>query len=367
MIPKMSSQDLNKDFEEKKEKIDTIEMTIQEIKENMNKKLMVVNYIMEATNRKCDVLNAGVSTDRTLISFENNIFNKGMYEQYAYEIHPKFKSTPIDIFNLSLPNGGSMFKQNMTCTVNGIKSEEWLTVLQTEDNTNKKIVFDEYTTDIIKVEYTLDNTLSWGTSRFNLIEIDPYIPGMYDIQLIECYGIDTKNAITSEPIKTISNVNNIGKTRIILDEKIKFSKVVFTFKNNFSSELNGNTIYPFGLKHILFKEADFISNSTAIVQATFDEYVEYVYNKITLYTVDNTIETTCDAYGIEAYATYEKGTLLNKIKLSSDAGVYRIAKNTRNIYFKIPLLISNEADTSKIYLCLKGLKVNVSTKDIMII
>ena len=73
MIPKMSSQDLNKDFEEKKEKIDTIEMTIQEIKENINKKLMVVNYIMEATNRKCDVLNAGVSTDRTLISFENNI------------------------------------------------------------------------------------------------------------------------------------------------------------------------------------------------------------------------------------------------------------------------------------------------------
>ena len=117
----------------------------------------------------------------------------------------------------------------------------------------------------------------------------------------------------------------------------------------------------------LFKEADFISNSTAIVQATFDEYVEYVYNKITLYTVDDTIETTCDAYGIEAYATYEKGTLLNKIKLSSDAGVYRIAKNTRNIYFKIPLLISNEADTNKIYLCLKGLKVNVSTKDIMII
>lgn len=367
MIPKMSSQDLNEEFSNKKEKIDEITLTIQEFQENINKKLMVLNYIMEATNRKCDVLGAGISVDKTLISFENNLYNSGMFEQYAYEIHPKFKSTPIDIFNLSLPNGGSMFKQSMTCTVNGINSKEWITVLQTEDNPNKKIVFDEYYSDTVVVEYTLDNTMSWGTSRFNVIEVDPYMPGMYDIESIECYGIDTKNIITNEPIKTISNVNNIGKTRIILDEKIKFSKIRFTFKNNFKSDMNGNAIYPFGIKHILFKEADFVSNSTAIIQATFDEYVEYVYSDITLHTVNEKINTTCDAYGIEAYATYENGTLLNKIKLSSSAGAYRIAKNTRSIYFKVPLLVSNIADDSKIYLCLNGLKINVSTKDILII
>ena len=366
-IYKLSSQELNQEFADKKSKIDEIQLSINEYKEQINKKLMIVNYINEIANYKLDMLGAGVNADQSLISFDNNLYNTGMFEQYCYEIHPKFKNTPIDIFNLNLTNGGCMFKQNIKCEVNGIANTDWINVLQSENVPTKKIVFDEYFTDTIEVAYTIDNTSTWGTSRFNMIEIDPYISGIYSIESIECYTTDTANNLSVEPVKSFSNINNFGKLRLILDEKIRFGKVVFKFKCNYKSNINDSVIYPFGIKHIFFKEADFVSGSCAIIHAKFNDYVEYVEDDITLYTPAGKVDTTCTYYGIEAYTTYENNTLLNKIQYSSSAGTYRIPKNTTSIYFKVPLLIENKADNSKEYLCLNGLKVNISTKDLLII
>lgn len=363
---KLSSQELNKEFADKKNKIDEIQLTINNFKSDINKKLMIVNYALEIANNKLSLLGAGVNADQTLISFDNNV-HSGMYEQYCYEIHPKFKSTPIDIFNLNLSNGGCMFKQNVKCTVNGVESDEWVNVLQSENIPTKTIVFDEYHTDTVEVAYTLDNTSTWGTSRFNLIEIDPYISGIHSIESIDCYTVDTANNLTAEPTKSFSNINNFGKTRLILDEKIKFGKVVFKFKCNYKSNINDSVVYPFGIKHIFFKEADFVTESCAIVHARFNDYVEYIEDKIVLYTPTGKIETNCSYYGIETYTTYENNTLMNKVQYSTNAGIYRIPKNTMSLYFKIPLYISNDADDTKEYLCLNGLKVNISTKDILVI
>ena len=187
------------------------------------------------------------------------------------------------------------------------------------------------------------------------------------IQFNKLYLIDTANNLTTEPTKTFSNINNFGKTRLILDEKIKFGKVVFKFKCNYKSNINDSVVYPFGIKHIFFKEADFITESCAIVHARFNDYVEYIEDKIVLYTPTGKIETNCSYYGIEAYTTYENNTLMNKVQYSTNAGIYRIPKNTMSLYFKIPLYIKNDADDTKEYLCLNGLKVNISTKDILLV
>ena len=364
---RLSSQELNKEFIDKKDKIDEIQTNINNIKTDINKKLMIVNYALEVANNKLSLLGVGANADQTIISFDNNVHNKGMFEQYCYEIHPKFKSTPIDIFNLNLPNGGCTFKQIVDCTVNGVSNDEWITVLQSENVPTKEIVFNEYNTDTIEVAYTISNTTTWGTSRFNMIEIDPYISGIYSIESIDCYTIDTSNNLKSEPTKSFSNINNFGKTRLILDEKIKFGKVVFKFKCNYKSNINNSVIYPFGIKHIFFKEADFISESCAIIHARFNDYVEYIKDEIILYTPTGKIETNCSYYGIEAYTTYENNTLINKVEYSTNAKTYRIPKNTMSLYLKVPLYISNEADDTKEYLCLNGLKVNISTKDILLV
>lgn len=366
-IYKLSSQELNQEFADKKEKIDEIQLTINTYKSEIDKKLMIINYALQIANGKLDMMGAGITADQSIVTFDTNVYNTGMFEQYCYEIHPKFKNTPIDIFNLNLSNGGSMFKQAMSCTVNGIDSEDFINVLQAENSPTKKIIFDEFFTDTIEIAYTLDNTKSWGTSRFNMIEIDPYISGIYTIESIECYTVDTANNLSAEPAKSFSNIENIGKTRLILDEKIRFGKVVFRFKCNYKNNVNDSVVYPFGLKHIYFKEADFIAESCAIVHARFSEYVEYVQDDIILYTPTGPIETQCSFYGIEAYSTYENNTLMNKIQFSTKAGTYRIPKNTNSIYFKIPLFIENSADNTKEYLCLNGLKVNVSTKDLLLI
>ena len=86
-----------------------------------------------------------------------------------------------------------------------------------------------------------------------------------------------------------------------------------------------------------------------------------------MYTPTGKIETNCSYYGIEAYTTYKNNTLINKVEYSTNAKTYRIPKNTMSLYLKVPLYISNEADDTKEYLCLNGLKVNISTKDIPII
>ena len=364
---KLSSQELNKEFAEKKEKIDEIQLSVNNFKAEINKKLMVVNYALEVANNRQSILGAGVNNDQTLIAFDNNVHNNGMFEQYCYEIHPKFKTTPIDIFNLNLSNGGCVFKQNVNCKVNGITNSEWINVLQSENIPTKTIVFDEYYTEDITVEYTLDNTSTWGTSRFNMIEIDPYISGIYSIAAVECYTVDTANNLSAEPAKAFYNINSFGKTRLILDEKIRFGKVVFKFKCDYKSHINDTEVYPFGIKHIFFKEADFVTGSCAIVHARFNDYIEYIEDEVTLYTPTGKIDTFCSYYGIEAYTTYENNTLMNKVQYSTGAGIYRIPKNTMSLYFKIPLLTENVADGSKQYLCLNGMKVNISTKDILVI
>lgn len=367
MKPILSSQELNKKFLEAKNDCDEAILSINNIKEEVSKKLMIINYVQEFSNMKLDTANK-IAYDNTKISFDNNVY--GIYDQFGYTICPKIKSS-IDIFNLKLLSSegsvnGTMFKQSMTCKVNDIENEDYINLLMEDNVIGKQIIFDELKTDTIKIEYQIDNNLSIGTSRFNMIEIDPYISGAFNIESIECYNLDVSNNLSETPIKTITNIDNIGKTRIILDEKIKFSKVVLTFKVNFSTTINDIDTYPFGLKHILFKEVDFITESFAIVEVRNDNFIDYIYNDIILYSINGRIETTMDMYDIEIYTEYNK-ILSGRIYPSTNASVNKISKNTKVLYLKVPLINKNSANDSKEYLSLTGLKLNITTQEEIII
>lgn len=364
----LSSQELNKKFSEAKEQGDKMFASINQIKEDVTKKLSIINYVMDYSNIKLDTINAGVSRDNSKIAFDKNVY--GIFDQYGYTIHPKIKSS-IDIFNLKLLSsdntvGRTMFKRAVTCKVNGVDNDDYINILMEDNVIDKKIVFEELKDDIITIEYQIDNQVSIGTSRFNMIEIDPYISGSLDIQSIECYNLDTTGNLSDTPLKTISTINNIGKTRIILDEKIKFSKVVFTFKCNYSTKVNDIDIYPFGIKHILFKEADFLLDSFAIVELNSTDLIDYIYNDIILYSVNGRIETTMDMYDIEIYTDYTK-VLSGRIYPSTKAQVNRISKNTKKLYLKIPLIKQNKANDDKEYLSLTGIKINITTQEDIII
>ena len=231
-----------------------------------------------------------------------------------------------------------------------------------------KRLFEEMIQDEITISYELNSKVSLGTMRFNVIEIDPYISGAYNINKIDIYTMDPNTAsIKVEPTISINNINEIGKTRIVLDSKVKFTKVVFTFSVNFNSEINGIPIYPFGLKHIHFYEANFLESSNVIMPIYSNDYFEYIYNDIVLYTAEGKIETTADYYNIEFYTDFEGNTLTGRVYPSSDAQAHRIIKNTKVLYAKIPLLWENTATNEKRYLSLTGILFDYTTEESLVL
>ena len=247
----LNSQEYNDIFKTAQEKFDIEMLKREKTIADMGKKLMIINYTNEFVNSKIDRINAGVYYNNKLKVFDRNL--GGLYSQYGYMVHPRFKSDPIDIFNLKLIDGNSMFKNSLKCQVNDMDNEAYINLLVNESSLYKEILFEEMIVDKIKISYELNSKVSLGTMRFNVIEIDPYIAGAYNIDKIEIYTMDTSTAsIKIDPTIVIENIAEIAKTRIILDKKTKFSKVVFHFSVNFGSEINGINIYPFGLKHIHF-------------------------------------------------------------------------------------------------------------------
>ena len=362
----LNSQEYNDIFKTAQEKFDIEMLKREKVIADMGKKLMIINYTNEFINSKIDRINAGVYYNNKLKVFDRNL--GGLYDQYGYMVHPRFKSEPIDIFNLKLTDGNSLFKNSLSCKVNDIDNEDYINLLINESSLNKEILFEEMIQKEIKISYELNSKVSLGTMRFNVIEIDPYISGAYNLDKVEIYTMDSNTAsIKVEPTITISNIESIAKTRIILDEKVKFCKVEFTFSVNFESEINHIKIYPFGLKHIHFYEANFLEESSVIIPIESNDYFEYIYNDITLYSAEGKIETTVDYYNIEFYTDFESNTLTGRVYASSEAQAYRIAKNTKTLYAKIPLLWENSVTKERKYLSLTGILFNYTTEESLIL
>ena len=370
----LSSQEYNELFRNARDSFDN-EMQKRDLAiENMNKKLDIINITNEFIENKITNFNNAIDYNNKLVTFNNELY--GSFNQYGFSVHPKFKNEPIDIFNLKLMSGSTMFKNSLVCKVNDVINEDYVNVIMADNSIDKKIIFNKNNShEQIKIEYSLkteylsNGGALLGLSRFNLIEIDPYIYGAYSLDHIEIFTLNEVSGVISEtPIKTTYPVSNMGKTRIILDEKVKFNKVVFYFDlKNIKTQMNNIDVYPFGLKHIHFYEADFLDNSSVVVPIRANDYIEYIYNDIVIYQAGLPLQTTCDYYNIEIYTDYINGTLTGRVYTSSDAQAYRIAKNTKVLYAKIPLIWKNEANSDKQYLSLTGILFNyVVDEDVFI-
>lgn len=364
-IPKMGSKEFNDIFHNAQKSTLEFEQRIQAIKNDVNKKIMIINYNEEFINKKLDAVNTGMVANDKIMAFDYNSY--GIFNSYGYMIHPKFKKTPIDIMNLKLPTGNNFFREGVNAKVNGEERPEYVNVLMSDNHISKQIIFEEFDTDRVTLEYTLDNHYELGVMRFNMIEIDPYLFGAYDLLSIKIYTLDKTNTISAEPTYMCNGFNNIGRTRIVLGDKVKFAKVELEFKVNFKTERNMVDVYPFGLKHVHFLEADFLENSFVISEFISDKFIEYVMDDMMIYSTQGKYKIDAHEYNIEVYTDYENNTLMGKVNLSSDAGIYRIPKNTKKLYVKIPLVIKNDNTKITEYLCLNGLGLNYTTEEQVIL
>lgn len=359
MIPTMSSQELNRIFKEAQNKSVNVTNELNNAKKDISKKLTILNYQTEFIKNKLNVIKGEVLQD-DIVSFDYT--SVGDFTDYGSSVHAKFNKSPIDLFNLKLNNGSSMFRDDIFVRINNIEKEEYKSILKAENTLNKEIYFEEYFSDTVTIEIEIDRSNILGTTRFNMIEIDPYMYGAYDILSINVFTTDETGATKNEPTFSINGFDSIGRTRIILDKKYKFHKISIDFKINMKSYKADQEVFPFGLKHIYFYECDFKPSSFVIAEYISNEFIEYINDKVMLYTTKGKIDTTLSQYKIEVYTDYIGNTLSGRVYPSTETDKNRIIKNTKKLYLKIPLVLDNFFDsTSKQYLSLNGIKVNTKT------
>lgn len=347
-IAKMSSQDFNNILEEAKSKITNMNNDINNIKKEMEKKLLIISNENSYLNHTLANMSYSTVRENTFVLLNNNY--KGLYEAYSSVVHAFFKKEPINIFNLKIASSNKTFFRDETIVkINDVTNDYYKNILKADDVEDKELFFEEYNfnSQIVKTEDTetqivtdnsitlsieVDKDKSLGISKFNMIELDPFLYKSFDIEKIEIYGEDY-----SIPATTVSALNKVGKTRIILDKKYEFRKVVFYIKPKYSMTTKDKTIYPFGLKHIYFCEADFRNDSFIIVDYASQEYIDNIKDKVITETPFGFNESTLSEKNIKIYLDNNNGILENEQELSTNIKK-PIARNTKKLYIRIPLL-----------------------------
>lgn len=347
-IPKMSSQDFNDILEKAENKISDMNNEISAIKNNIDKKLLITRHETEYISELLSKMAYQKPHQEGVYVMLNNNY-KGLYESYSNVVHAYFKKEPINIFNLkSINTDTPYFRDEVLVSINGVNTDYYKNILMSDGHPNKEIFFEEYSNkstlskDDDGTAYTKDdNTIELaievdkqkviGVSKFNMIEIDPYLYQSFDIEAIDVYGENY-----DKPLFTTNKIKKVGKTRIILDKKYDFKKVVFTITPKYTAINNGEQIKPFGLKHIYFYEADFRNDSYMIVKYDSPEFIDHVKNDLEVVTPYGNFSSTLKEEGIKIYLENNNGVLENEQEPSM--GIKKpIARNLKTLYFKIPI------------------------------
>ena len=356
MIKEMSSHDFNNILIESNDKIEQMNVSITDIKNNIGKKLLIINHENEYLNHCLDSMlfkqqenidNGSNSKGNVFLLLNNN--HKGLYETYSNVVHAFFKKEPLNIFNLkSVTNPKPYFRDEVLVSINGVTTDYYKNILIADNHEKKQIFFEEYL-DNSKIEknskeesfINKNNTITLsievdkqkviGVSKFNMIEIDPYLYKSFDIEKIDIYGEDYE-----KPLHTSEKIENVGKTRIILDKKYNFKKVTFTITPKYSLIKNGEEILPFGLKHIYFYEADFRNDSYIVIKYESKNFIDHVKNEMKVVTPYSTYSSTLKEQKIKIYLEEKDGVLENEQEPSQNIKK-PIARNLKKIYIKVPI------------------------------
>lgn len=344
MIPKITSHEFNKIFNDANTKLEDMKSDINFIKKDMEKKLKILRYDFEFNQYTLmNLSNIKTLSDRNT---ETNIFStiyeplSTSYDKYGCTITPKFKNTPVNLFNIiSSSTGEAFYRDVIEVTVNNNKRDDCIDILKHDTILDKELFFEELNSDDKEfvLSFTIDTTKVLGTTLFNMIELDMFLNGSYTIDYIRIYESNYIN------YKEYTGYKNAGKMRILLDTEHVFYKVDIKITPNFTTESNGKKISPIGIKHIYFYNAKFESDSSIVTLIEANSYIDTVYNNLEIITTNGVIETTIENENIELYLRKTVDVITGETILdssqepSTDTEIRPITINTKKIYAKIPL------------------------------
>lgn len=336
MIPKMSSQDLNSILETTQDRIEDIDKSFQATRSDMEKKMNVIRYEVDYASEQFAKLEAGLFLPDSGMSVLTKV-NNGSFLKYGVSTHGSLTKNMTNVFNLNISGSGEIFFRNdISVSVNDVTADKYQDILKHE-SLDREMFFEEFASPEIKIVIqTPEASKMLGPTRFNMIEIDSFLNGSYDIQSLKLYTIDDEGEISLSP-ETYS-YPSVGKLRIVFPTKRSFYKIEIIAKSKIEFIKNEKKVYPFGIKHIYFYDADFRSDSFAIVPIQQSGYIAIVKEDVRIRDAAGIRASTLTDEKIEIFADYRNGVLETPIYASTAVQRNEIARNLSTLYAKVPLM-----------------------------
>ena len=337
--------------------VDNLNAAMESAKQAVNKKLAIINTINDyTTSIEKSIAAAQDKSNNYRVIFGHNTdkIKGGNYEIYGQTVHAKYVQIPNQVFNI-LTETGPLFKGNVKVEIydsddgsdtwaipETAYKHEYKNILKHESDTTKDDVFNIYTKNRITLRITVNPGALLGNTEFDTLEICPYLPGSFDIDVIRLYTIQQyleQDTILPETFYgaergygvTDPFIQDTGNIRVQLDKSYQLYRIEFDIIINY----NDGHGYPFGLKHLYFYDtAADTSSNYIITEIDCDDYIESIGEEVALYTANGSIDTsyTASSYGIEYYLFYADGVLDNQVEPNTV-----IARNVKTFYAKIPL------------------------------
>ena len=332
---KINSLELMNKFKKAVDDIKDIKTKLEKYKKATDTKLNILNIYNNYTESLMNNISISESNkikDRYVFNYDKSQIVDGNYDSYGQVVHSSFVKMPSNLFNF-ITEAGPIFKDNAKVEFYTDEDDvdckyEYNNILKYENDISKENVFKVFKNDTVTmaIQVNLGNLVS--NSKFNMIEICPYLQGSFDITGIRIFTEEqyySKDTLVAD--KEINTpYKNVGNIRIALDKKMSLYRIEFDIKINYQEDG-----YPFGLRHLYFYDAEMdTENDYIILKVDKNEYIEYIGENISIITPQGDIKTTASKYGVEYYMFYTNGVL--QIPISNP-----IARNINKFYAKIPL------------------------------
>lgn len=334
-IQRYSSNELNEILLNANKKLETTNTEIAIMKTDLQKKLNIIRSEREYSDLILANFKMGLfPTDPNMIPLAT--IKNNSQEVYGPVVHAAFIKEPLNVFNLKVAGTGEyFFRDDIDVAVNGIKKESYKDVLK-HDSLAKELFYDEYINPIVTI--TLEAPIiskQLGSTKFNVVELDAFLNGAFDIINFKVYKINEDGTTNSTPFTY--QVSSAGKLRFILPEKTSFSKIEMTIRITYGFIKNGTKIYPFGLKHLYLYDADFRADSYTVLTLKTDRLFESISEDVTIKMPNKRLYSTLTEQKIKVYLNNENGILSDQISTSDENQTNVIAKDTNILYVKVPL------------------------------
>ena len=350
MIKQMNSKELMDEIDRTVDAVDKIRYDLLEMERQIETKLAIINIYENVANTMLASLQDNIietgRNDATII-FGLDLDNtekvlSGSYSYYGQTIHPKFVRLPDQVCNFITGDNMPLFKDNATVSFINDGTEdyqyEYCNILRDEADPAKQDVFKQFDNNMFTLAVQMLPSKLVGNSQCNMIEIDPYLPGTFDIRQIRIWTMQQYLSQDMTVPDYTSNVEylNVGPQRIILDTTYQLYRIEFDIELHMPAGI-GNY---FGLRHLYFYHAAMDrENSYIILRFKKDRYITSPGNSMTIQEVDRTItrqleeyrwkdETPCPEY----YMIYENNTLQSPLSPNSN-----IARNITEFYVRFPV------------------------------